>query len=133
MALQWDVSKIKNHEKVTTVIKDGEEHWHPVTDKLVWGCMSAGMGEITEDNWKTFLARLTVVESLWGCKTLTTAAEVYAHIGLEVNVYDDETDDEWALKIVKRELASRIRNANAPDADAEAADGSDDYTTVEAR
>lgn len=90
MSLDFDVSKIKDHDNVTTgyramngnFYEDADEHqdekgksywvvegdeeisvtriWHPITEAIVWRCMGIGMGKITEENIPEFYAR-----SMW--------------------------------------------------------------------
>src|SRR5262245_8466836 len=62
MPLTWDVTDVKDHDEVTTlvVVEDGVEKrlWHPVTETLVWMSMSTGIGRITEANAAEVYARI---------------------------------------------------------------------------
>lgn len=101
MALKWDVTKIENHEEVTTVQDaDGNDIWNPVTETLVWLAMFTDIGwEITEENAPEFYARIYVYERLNGALLRSrdeetgkvsdrpiTPEDVRSHIGLSVNV-----------------------------------------------
>lgn len=60
MALHWNVTKCKNHKALT---EEGE--W-PITNALIWGSMSTGIPEITEENIPEIYARFRVWESIVG-------------------------------------------------------------------
>jgi hypothetical protein len=100
MPLRWDVAKIHNHEKVTTV--KGKErgidsdpegaYWNPVTEGLVWYCMVTGIPAITEKTLDEFYIRMLAHDRLGSPLLLAdgkprpiTYAEVRAHIGLHTN------------------------------------------------
>lgn len=111
MALTWDVTKIENHEEVTTWVPDhddpngrykaGDRMWHPVTEALVMASLDTGIGTITAENAGEVFARITLVERLYGPRLIRaevdgvrprgeaafiTREEVAAHIGLRTNV-----------------------------------------------
>jgi hypothetical protein len=99
MALHWNIGDIANfkelcHINVRTNDK-GEEicDIHPVTDALIWSCMSVGMGEITEQNYEEFYRRMVALAKIHGPmlrnkdgSMAISLADVRAHIGLRCNV-----------------------------------------------
>lgn len=102
MALHWDVTAIKNHKDVTTMIAHhddpmagvtkGEEQWHPVTTTLVWYCVAVGIDRINHKNVGEFLNRMRMQDALLGPilhsglgPTHLTEADVFKHIGLSTN------------------------------------------------
>ena len=96
MALTWDVTDIENHEEVTTEMRDGVAHWHPVTDALVWATLFIGIPKITRDNWMEFWRRTMQIEQEEGSIIKTTVNDVVndrpitsedirRHIGLRTN------------------------------------------------
>jgi hypothetical protein len=60
MALHWNVTKCKNHKALTN-----EDEW-PITNALIWGSMSTGIPEITEENIPEIYARFRVWENIVG-------------------------------------------------------------------
>ena len=60
MALHWNVTKCKNHKALTN-----EDEW-PITNALIWGSMSTGMPEITEENISEIYARFRAWEGIVG-------------------------------------------------------------------
>ena len=60
MALHWNVTKCENH---TALTEEGE--W-PITNALIWGSMSTGIPEITEENIPEIYARFRVWENIVG-------------------------------------------------------------------
>ncbi len=87
MALNWDLSKIKNRAE----IQKGNEA--AITDQMIWFTMFAGIGEITEANAGEFYARVHLIEKLSGAflyrdkePMYITPADVRRRIGLKTNV-----------------------------------------------
>lgn len=107
MSLDFDVSKVKNFDVLTSIPdpygrnkEDGTPKlsWHPVTNALIWATISVGMSSITEKNWIEFFQRVRAVERVSGAyvnrpnvsgafdpKGFITPLEVYSHIGLHTN------------------------------------------------
>jgi hypothetical protein len=104
MSLDFDVSRMKNYNVLTTIVESPasaggtpQKKWHPVTSALVFATMAIGMNHITEDNWEEFYNRLNMWErcngpQLWrgqldqhDPKNRITPLEVYMHIGLGTN------------------------------------------------
>tara|TARA_R100000963_G_C4617723_1_gene86156 strand:+ start:200 stop:619 length:420 start_codon:yes stop_codon:yes gene_type:complete len=126
MALIPELGKIKNHEELCFFTDEvGNELVNPVTDTLIWCTLFVGMGEITKKNAPQFYARVRFMEVMQegpflhdrGSDTLRiprpiTLADVEAHIGLNTNVYDRETDYRWAAKKGKEFLEKEIKRAN---------------------
>lgn len=110
MSLNWNVTKIKNHEKLCWVRDNSvpETEWtdkkgwkmNPITDVLIWITIAVDMGEITEKNAKEFYWRLRFREMFLNYKTLNatnkqgkvvrnfnpTLSDIRQHIGLCTNV-----------------------------------------------
>lgn len=107
MSLDFDVSRVKNFDVLTSIPnpygqknEDGTPKlsWHPVTDALIWATMAIGMNNITEKNWIEFFQRIRAIERVSGAyvnrpnvtsrfdpKGFITPLEVYSHIGLHTN------------------------------------------------
>ena len=60
MALHWNVNKCKNSEALIN-----EDEW-PITYALIWGSMSTGIREITEENIPEIYARIRTWEDIVG-------------------------------------------------------------------
>lgn len=93
MSLEWDVTEIDNYDKVTYVLKDGEDVWNPVTTALVMHTIGICIGQITKDNAAEVYSRISFVETLYGPSLSEggsprpiTPLDVRDHIGLRVNV-----------------------------------------------
>lgn len=96
MSLNWNLSKIKDHETVCWV---GEE-MNPVTHSLLFSTMIVDMGEITEKNVDEFYFRTKVSSKVGGppMRRVNEEAEggfegvdysyedIRKHIGLHTNV-----------------------------------------------
>lgn len=86
MALNWNIAKVKEYEKVKT-----EAEW-AVTNLLIWATMFVGFRSITKDNYKEFYKRLHLYELVNGAflykdrqPKYITEAQVERRIGLETN------------------------------------------------
>ena len=85
MALHWNIEDVKANYKDDAV-------W-PITNALIWGTMSVGMGEITKKNWQEFYTRCHMIETIHGAWLINpdgkerpiTPQDVYEHIGLHTN------------------------------------------------
>lgn len=97
MSLDFNVTRIPNHEKVTTEIRDGRECWHWLTESLVFHCLGNDMQEITEKNLDEFMIRMRIRERVFGCSPLTRE-QVASHIGLSTNV-SNKTRSQFLKKI----------------------------------
>ena len=110
MSLNWNLEKVKNLDKLYIPGKDldmggwapvkpgtekeGDTYLNPVTNGLIWVCMSVEMGSITSANAEEFFLRLSIWERVVapmlvfskGETRLFTLADVKRHIGLSVNV-----------------------------------------------
>lgn len=88
MSLDWDVSKVKDFETVTTVKKQDGEFWAPQTEALVWHSMVCGFNEISDKNWKHIWNRIRVWEKVKGpmmYQVPLTEEDVQKHIGMRTN------------------------------------------------
>lgn len=81
--------------------------WHPVTDQMIWACMSVGIGKITEATVEKFIERYAALQALNSGDMIgkdgrfyITGADVRNHIGLRTNV-SDETDAAFAEKLFR--------------------------------
>lgn len=97
MALNFDVSQIKDFRTVTTHPEDigkVKQRWHPVTDAILWTTMSVGLGTITSSNIDEWIYRLTLLQKISGAeltlgpntKVFITKEDIEMHIGLATNV-----------------------------------------------
>jgi hypothetical protein len=110
MALSFDVSKVKNHEVVTTATAaDGRTIWHPATDGLIWLSLTTGIPSITEKNADEVIERIRIIEEVFGAMRVGenlkglyfTAEEIRAHIGLVTNA-SRKTRVEFSKGIMRR-------------------------------
>ena len=120
MPLNWNITKVVDHENLCWV-KDGDGHRvHPVTECLVFGTMGVGLGEITEANCDEFARRLAIYQELVGAMMvndkgprLITAEEVRAHIGLHTNVRN-EKPAAWRKRMLDYVWLETCRNVRVP-------------------
>ncbi|MBM3206921.1 MAG: hypothetical protein FJZ43_04855 [Candidatus Staskawiczbacteria bacterium] len=102
MALNWDIQNIEDYGDVCYLRDDEDSEkfiLSPITETLIFSCISVKMGEITEDNWLEFYGRLKFAEQIHGSFLIRpqkekkdwgfTKEEVKAHIGLKTNVTTD--------------------------------------------
>ena len=110
MALHWDLSKVQDADTLCWVTdpKSKKERMNKVTETLIGLLLAIGIGRITEKNALQVLARIKVIEKMYGAHLYTfendqpkdrfyTWDDIKAHIGLTTNV-SDETD----AKFLKR-------------------------------
>lgn len=90
MSLNWNLSKIANHE---TLAWDEAGTLKPRTEALIWSTMAIDMGEITAKNVNEFWRRLDLYQHEVGAllgnangDIFFTRDDVVAHIGLKTNV-----------------------------------------------
>lgn len=90
MSLNYDFSKVKDHEK----LHEDKNEWQ-LTDTLIWMTMAVGIREIKESNYVEFYARLHFLEKLEGAfinadgkPRYYTVEDVKRRIGLYTNVTD---------------------------------------------
>ena len=124
MALTWDLTKIKDSDKVCWIETDekndkGEPVYdmNPITNVMIWGSMFIGMDTITEKTYKEFHKRLIEMEIVTGAGMLQAEK-----VGANQETYKDSrqpTLDEIQLpiglksnlrRIVKEEAEKRIRD-----------------------
>ena len=135
MALTWDLTNIKDSDKVCWVETEekndkGEPMYdmNPITNVMIWGSMFIGMDTITEKTYKEFHKRLIEMEIVTGSGMLQaektganketykdsrqpTLEEIQLHIGLKTNASRMESR-KWGSnvrRIVKEEAEKKIR------------------------
>ena len=135
MALTWDLTKIKDSDKICWIETDekndkGEPVYdmNPITNVMIWGSMFIGMDTITEKTYKEFHKRLIEMEIVTGAGMLQaekvganqetykdsrqpTLDEIQLHIGLKTNASRMESR-KWGSnlrRIVKEEAEKKIR------------------------
>jgi hypothetical protein len=113
MSLNWQVDGIKDYKDVCWR-EDGS--MNPVTEVLIFGTISVGLGSITDKNVDEFAARFRIMEKIHGA-FLYKPAEVgkadwylsdedfIAHIGLTCNV-TNESRAQWARRIFVTKMTS---------------------------
>lgn len=86
MSLNWNTKKCTPSEP-----KDDNDRL--LRDAIIWACIPAKMGEITEANWKEFYCRAHYIELHTGAYRQTSKEPVFFQpteikrwIGLKVNV-----------------------------------------------
>lgn len=113
MSLNWNLSRIKNHEslcwgKLRNIgprTDDGKRTMNPTTYFLIWATIPVGMNEITAKNVDEFIERLEVIKMLdaaeYGVQIGHTDYPepdvVRAHIGLSTNA-SRVTKAKWQAK-----------------------------------
>lgn len=124
MSLNWQVDDIKDYKNVVWIGEDDDAEMNPVTNALIWGTISVGLGSITDKNVDEFAARFRVLERIHGAflyKTVegkrqnwyVTDEEFTAHIGLTTNVRN-ETRAQWAQRIfVNKQTSITEENASS--------------------
>jgi hypothetical protein len=119
MALTWELSKIKDYKNVCWIDdkETGERRMNPVTEVLIWGTMSIGIGQFTDKNIDEVAARFRVMERIHGAFLYKPAEgggkndwylsdeDFIKHIGLWCNV-SDETRVRWAGRIFSNKQTS---------------------------
>lgn len=114
MALNWDVSKIANHERVTTspIRCEGRLQWHPATESLVWLSLHCGFSSITEKNAAEVADRVRIWQHYFGAQYSNQRGElklsledIHDHIGLSTNASTLTTREFWdkVRRIMERE------------------------------
>jgi hypothetical protein len=134
MSLNFSFDKIKDYESVCWIKDDSEPHgrrMNPVTNALIWGTISVGLGAITESNIDEFVARFRVIEKIHGAMLykpnpdgpgtvdwFVSDEDFIAHIGLVCNV-SNESRTAWARRIfvnaqtsATEEFARSFRRSN---------------------
>jgi len=112
MSLDYNLTGIKDYEKVCLTEDDGRKVHSARTDSLIWATMYIGMEQITEKNFEEFYIRLSIYERIFGASVYRyvnmkregvyiTLADVKNHIGLKTNA-DRLTDNQFDSKLMKR-------------------------------
>lgn len=86
MALNWNLGKIKDWEKVC-LNADGSVSAR--TETIIWATMTVQLGQITEKNWQEFFVRLDFGNRLRSWGYTLTEEDIKDHIGLTTNVIDE--------------------------------------------
>lgn len=110
MALHYWFDDIKDYKTTVWIPEPTEENpdaarMNPVTEALIFGTMSIGIGRITDSNVDEVAARFRIIEKLHGAmltkdgkESFLTDEDFIAHIGLKTNV-GDETRSAWARRL----------------------------------
>lgn len=104
MSLDWDVSKVKDHENLCWIEEENppsrgpgtHRRVNPITEALVFHTVTIGMYAITESNAKEFYGRVRFIELHRGPSVTDftgteivgrpiTLEDVQAHVGLRTN------------------------------------------------
>jgi len=118
MSLNFDLTAVRSnlgeerYKLITTDLTtrnepEGKQKWHTVTNTLIWGTMSVGLGKITAENIDEWSFRLALIQKLFGTdiqfgdgrKVQLTRQDVVNHIGLRTNV-SEEKRKAWIVRIV---------------------------------
>jgi hypothetical protein len=113
MSLNWDLTRIADHESVCWVPEyEGSTYrtLNDITEHLIWSTITVGMGEITDANWEEFFTRERMAWHVYG-GIKVTPADVRAHIGLRTNVTPITTAkfNASVIKHLRREATDRIK------------------------
>jgi hypothetical protein len=93
VSLDYDFSKCENAKDLMS-----DEEW-PITNAIIWGCISTGIGTITKDNADEWYARNRFMDEVYNVQGRITRADVEKRIGLHTNVYPEETRNVWYKRI----------------------------------
>jgi hypothetical protein len=132
MSLNFDFTKVANHEEVTTDPADSTR-WHPVADALVWLSMICGYDEITLKNVDRVIARVMAYQAVTGgylrskgTDIYITPADVRRFVGMRTNA-STMTDAQWLKRLGAlaqdqgHYLLLKLENAQTPSALSEVA------------
>ncbi len=104
MSLDFNFSKVANHEEVTTDPADSTR-WHPVADALVWLSMICGYDEITLKNVDKVIARVMAYQAVTGGYLRSKGTPIYImpadvrrFVGLQTNA-STLTDAQWFKRL----------------------------------
>lgn len=152
MSLNWNVSKIPNHEEVCFTIaeeddrrsgiKKGDRRLKPETDALIWYTMATGVGwGINDQNVQEFIWRIRFWDKLEGplVRTVDENGEwkddpipediIRQHIGLSTNVAY-ESRDEWLRRMFRATLNLSPGKDREPSQNTVDEDEDEDYELV---
>jgi hypothetical protein len=119
MALNFSFDKIANYQTTCWIGEGDERRMNPVTEALIFGTMSVGLGAITDKNVDEFAARFRIIEKIHGAMLYKpdpdnegqivdwylSDEDFIAHIGLSCNV-TDESRSKWAQRIFNNKQTS---------------------------
>lgn len=110
MSLRFEFGAIKNYEILTKNVLD-ENQYHPVTERMIWLCMSVSMRSITEKNAEEFFWRVRLLQMINGRGDMSfndqevylTLQDIKDHIGLSTNV-SEKNRNRWLTENVGKEV-----------------------------
>ena len=113
MSLTWDLTSIKDYK---TVCWKEDGLLNPVTETLIYGTMSIGIGHFTDKNIDEVAARFRIMEKLHGAflykmedghrkDWFLSDEDFIAHIGLFCNV-TRESRAKWVARIFTNKQSS---------------------------
>lgn len=118
MSLNYWFDKIDNYKEVVWIPTPTDENpdevtMNPVTNALIFGSISVGLGEITDKNIDEWVARFRIIEKLHGHMLVkgdgtpwfVTNEEFVAHIGLRTNV-SNESRAQWMRRLFGKQPTS---------------------------
>lgn len=118
MSLNFSFENIANYEQVCWIYDGDDKRMNPVTEALIFGTMSVGLGAITDKNVDEFAARFRVIEKIHGAMLYKpnpdgegiidwylSDEDFIVHIGLSCNV-SNETRSKWAGRIFNNKSTS---------------------------
>ncbi len=112
MSLDWNIRKVRDHEELFT---DAES---VKTQAIVFGCISTGIGKLTDDTVAEYTARAEFLQLLDGPWLMgpdgglnITASDIRRRIGLETNVFPAESRTAWVKRVVSGDLDRRVAAA----------------------
>lgn len=124
MPLNWYVSRVKDHDKITTLLdenskpvldKNGEIQWNPVTQVIALASQWIGIARITNSNYEEVYARMLVYDKTFGGtlindeKNVTLSLQdVMDHIGMYTNGDSFSRTEFW--KRIKKRAISRVKD-----------------------
>jgi hypothetical protein len=115
MSLNFDFKRIKDWDAVVSDPLDNDK-LSPVTDRLIWLCMTVDIGEITAANVDEFYWRMRFIQRLDGpniqfndgTEVYLTKQDIIDHVGLSTNVITLKRTA-WATKKLLNEQHPTLR------------------------
>lgn len=127
MPLNWYVSRVKDHDKVTTLLdendkpipaENGEPQWSPITQVIALASQWIGISKITNSNYEEVYTRMLVYDMTFGATLLNdgknvtvSLQDVKNHIGMYTNG-DSFSRTEFWKRIKKRAIGRVMSDPN---------------------
>jgi hypothetical protein len=114
MSLDYDLSCIENRAENFPADENGlmNDKMH----SLIWGCISTGIGKITEQNADEWFKRYAMITRIYGGVNYLTLDDVKNAVGLSTNVFPEKSRKEWfkalLIPVVDMEMERVLNEVN---------------------